>query len=340
MSPTNPQKFLIHSLDSARSKEIGILTNEDYLKAFPPRDLMLGFKDLPERRADVVQLCVGTKRGTALKLSVDSAAENLLVALSEKDTSADEIFSIITVEELVLHQDPRRIWKLLWENGWVPTETPEHKKFMAMLYKSILELNLFGANSALAVVHQIGFKHFVSNRIPEDRRTALLELVITNGEPSLHKNRSESISSSTARGNPFTAKDLLMLMDPEFLTEHVAQHELARVLEELAKLMKWETIVVSPPSPSELPPRDSAAPDEPEITSGPASPDADLEILIAADAAERSSSEPAEASSSPPPTGGDDEGDDERTIVGARPIAGSPSSGGKPPPLPGGKKSR
>lgn len=208
-------KIIAHELT------LGLLTYEKILETFPPEDLMKGFKEEANRRADILGKCVGTKRNTALRLSPENAATNLNAALSEGDTTAQEILVVVGVDDLVRTQPCKRLWKLIREAGCVESDGDEHKRLLEhMICEAIIE-KLAGASpeTELSLVKGIGYKHFVSDNVPLKHRTAILER-------ALH-------------AEPFTAADLLKLMDPEVLTQHIPWQNLVKAIDELASLNQW-----------------------------------------------------------------------------------------------------
>lgn len=325
---TKTQIFLAKALDLAREPEFRFLTNDDLLHEFGPSDLMRGFADNAKKRAEIIERTAGTKEKLALSFSHEFAAETLAQALEVEVTNADEIFSMISAYELVATQDSVRIWRLLYDNGWLIDDSPASKTYMRALYANILEESLLGPTTPLDFFKLLGTEAFVSDRVPANRRQMLLELIMMSGEPLLRPSSSDS-SSLSSKATPYTAKDLLHHMGLDDLVEFNPVHLLVRVLDQLAKEQRW---VKEPTAPKTVPPEAADEPVEAPEQKGPdAEPDAEAEAENESDEA---SDDPDE--SIPPPEliidGVEEESDEDKTGIVQNPLAEGEKA--RPPAVP------
>lgn len=256
MALSKAKLMLAKALDQARMGDEPILNDADVLRTFGPEDLMHGFRDEVEKRAEIIERSTGMKKKLALGMPIELAAQTLSQALAPDVavTDATEIFSVVSAEDLVRTQDPKRVWQLVYGNGWLLTDAPLNKAYMKFLLTEIIEHDLLGPNTPLGVFSAIGPLAFVSDRMPEEDSAALLLQIMIRGEPLLRTATPDSSSLNSDSPRPFTAKHLIESVSIEKLVEHNPLSLLAKVLEDLAKTHGWVEAISSltdRPPPSE-----------------------------------------------------------------------------------------
>ncbi len=280
------QQFLVTLLTQAL--EAGILLPDELLARFPPSAIMQEvFRDRPERRADILGMCVGVKRGTALRTTPETATENLVTALEVEDTSAAEIVAAVGAEDYVRALPATEAYHLVMTKPWTTEVDAERKRITCMqaLLIAIIELDLLAGreqNKTLNTHHQlvkaIGHEHLMGDEIPKDLRGAILKLALALGETPAGEKKPE----------PLTAKILIGHLKPEVLTKYLPLSTLAPALEAVRAKFDWK----APAPPAELSARatdaleSAVAPtdddDQPRTTVRPPPPgkDGDVEVEV------------------------------------------------------------
>lgn len=201
------------------ARTLKLLNHEKILETFPPRDLMLGLVDEEKKRAEIITSCTGTRTMLALSYSVDTGTAQLQQALTTGATTADEIFSVVSIDDLVRTQDPKRIWNLIYGFDWTNSE-PENKRYMAHLLKDAIVEKLCGEPplTEAGIVRAIGPEPFAADGIPLKLRSRMLSIAF------------EKI---------LTASELLEIVPPDAITEYIPLYVSARFLEEIALAQNW-----------------------------------------------------------------------------------------------------
>lgn len=245
-----------------------------------------------ERRADLVQLATGMKRGSALKLTIEKSIEAIELALTEEDTDADELFTEskggIKEDEIIRFFPPDRVFNTWFYSGFITAEGPEDKSLMADLWDFILEHKLLGDMTALQLAQDLGLHHFVSDKCPAEKRNELLKAVLTYGEPMLAPSRADSSSANANRAKPFTAVALFSVVKPSDLVKFIPLTVMAKPLEELAKTKGWIKPMVEVPLPppssgGSVPPENGLPPEALDSVAPPKGDDMP-EIEVSSDA--------------------------------------------------------
>jgi len=210
-----------------------------------------------ERRADLVQKSTGIKRKSALRMSIEESIKAIDLALSEGDTTADEIFDDkedprgVSEGEIIRFFPPDRVYRTWYNSGFVVAASAGDQAVMADLWDFILEHKLLGDMTALQLVQELGLHHFVSDKCPAEKRKELIETVLQYGEPMLSSSRPDG-SSSSANANKSracTAITLLSVVKPADLVKFIRLTDMAKPIEELAKTKGWiKSDSVIPPS--------------------------------------------------------------------------------------------
>ncbi|MFZ5889810.1 MAG: hypothetical protein ACOY0T_01970 [Myxococcota bacterium] len=129
---TGAERFLSQVV--AQSLASGIRTNEDFLRAFPPLDLMRGLDTAPDLRGSILTKAVGFHERIARKKSAESAAEDLRIALEEGVTTAADILSLLSADDRVRYLDRARLFAFAIEDGFFSGAAPSDAASDAMLF--------------------------------------------------------------------------------------------------------------------------------------------------------------------------------------------------------------
>jgi hypothetical protein len=97
-------------------------TPDDFLRHFKPLDIMKGLSADPDMRARLLSEAAGVHAKIAIKKSIESAAEDLQIALDESVTDPAAILELFPPDARVRYLDHRRLWSFLvedefWNNG-------------------------------------------------------------------------------------------------------------------------------------------------------------------------------------------------------------------------------
>ena len=110
------ERFLAHVVEYALSS--GRRTPEDFIRHFPPATIMVGLRDRPSLRADILVTTTGIKFRIAVKKSAESAGEDLQIALDEAETSPATVVSLFAPDDRVRHLSDKALWQFLIEDAF------------------------------------------------------------------------------------------------------------------------------------------------------------------------------------------------------------------------------
>jgi hypothetical protein len=243
------QRFLARALTRMREDDVKLLTNATILDTISPMAIMLAFKDQPNRRADILEGCLGLKRKLAQNLPAEMAGALLEQGLSKgvEETTPDAVCAVVTSDELVKLHEPRLIWGLLRHGEWFKKKSSQSEAFFAHILEEILLENLLEnlkppdpktkTSTAAEMVRLIGCRELLSDKIPIDVRACLLELVIQLGE------QPPPVATPKDRTPPprdvFDARRLFGVLDFPTLAKHLDFAVLDAVPMALALRQKW-----------------------------------------------------------------------------------------------------
>lgn len=199
------QRFLAHAM--CHALDIGRLTAEDFIRHFPPGAIMEGLKDRASLRAKILTTATGVKFKIAIKKSVASSGEDLLIALDEGEVDPATVVSLFHPDDRVRHLDNQAIWKFVIEDEfWESTGTDmavleRAKAHLAFMLDRALEDKLLTHQD---IVEGVTVERFVEV-LP---REALGNIIIG----ALEAGRG---------GAPFTDVELLTQAPSTVLVEHV-----------------------------------------------------------------------------------------------------------------------
>lgn len=112
---TGAERFLSKVL--SYSLEKGFRTPDDFLRQFPPIELMQSLEAAPELRKDILVMAAGTHEKIARRKGAQSAAEDLRFALDEGVTSAADILEVFTSDDQVRYLDQVRLFAFAVEDA-------------------------------------------------------------------------------------------------------------------------------------------------------------------------------------------------------------------------------
>ncbi|MBI5515876.1 MAG: hypothetical protein HY909_18995 [Deltaproteobacteria bacterium] len=309
--PDLSRRFLSACVRHARSpnhpvlSDAAILRHVTLLGLMAGRGAIAGYRDRPERRADVLREVMGFQaRKTAMKFPPHIAGAMLQTALDEGDIEATQILDAVGDD---LADWGTHLWHLLEGTRWYERDTPEHRALLARVLGEVLALRLLdgpgGRDTASTLVEMVGLRSLVSDAIPLELRERIV-----------------MASLSAARGNQrWSEVELLEVLTLEELCRWAPMGSLVKVLHAVARRFGWmeeppaERVSAAPPEPQK-PVVDSGEPYQAVSSSPPPStPLGQVEPEIAVSSA---------PSAMPPPPL-----DSAQGAVAPRQVSGSPRSG-------------
>jgi hypothetical protein len=123
------ERFLAHVIE--HGLEVGLRSPEDFIRHFPPSAIMMGLKNQPALRAQILVLTVGVKQKIAIRKSAESAAEDLQIALDEGETDAESIVAILAPDDRIRYLPAQALWAYAIEpEFWkaTPSKGPEFER--------------------------------------------------------------------------------------------------------------------------------------------------------------------------------------------------------------------
>jgi hypothetical protein len=115
------QRFLSHVIEHGLSA--GRRTPLDFLRHFPPVVLMDSLAKRADIRAEILAAATGIRPAIAERKSIDSAAEDLNIALEVGETDAETIVALLAPDDRVRYLDNRALWDYVAEGDfWRATD--------------------------------------------------------------------------------------------------------------------------------------------------------------------------------------------------------------------------
>jgi hypothetical protein len=199
------QRFLSFVIQHAFSS--GRRSPEDFIRHFTPSVIMEGLKNQPRLRAQILVMATGMKEKIALKKSVPSASEDLQIALSEGETTAEAVLGQFEADDRVRFLEPQRLWAFLIEGEFWNVAANKKDEFerckdhVAFMLDRALSDKLISHRD---VVEGITVGELVM-RLPKGELHKIIEGALENS----HKN------------TPFTESDLLGTVPMATLLKYV-----------------------------------------------------------------------------------------------------------------------
>lgn len=244
--------------------EDGWRSPEDFLRHFPPADLVGSLASTDDLRVRLLVATTGTHEKIALKKSIGSASEDLALALEEGTTTPKALVELYPTDDKVRYLDSGRLWAFVAEDGFYKTREDDagrHPRAAARL--------AFHLRCALE-------EGLLSLRDIADGMT-FDEIAASLPESDVRDVAKHAMQIARA-GSPLTEERLLEVVPLPQLVSHVRlEHTWERVV--LARVAAPAGFVQEAPAPAiaaALPPAESAAeeapaaqPPEPPVQAAP-----------------------------------------------------------------------
>ena len=199
------ERFLAHVVEHAIN--VGRRSADDFVRNFPPEEIMQRLGDRPELRAEILAQTTGLKARIAVKKTWQSAAEDLRIALNEAETDAATIVSAFHPDDRVRFLDHGRLWSFIIEGEfWKRTEGPAGKdKTSAQHLAFMLERALTDALiTHRDIIEGISVAE-IAARLPKAELGKIIDGALAAGH----------------RHTPFTESDLWAALTAAVLVEYV-----------------------------------------------------------------------------------------------------------------------
>lgn len=175
------QRFLAYAIEN--SFVCGRRTAQDFIRHFPPADIMKGLEHQPELRATILVLTTGLKQKIALKKEWQDAGTDLQIALDEGETDAESIVALFAPDDRVRYLDPRKIWSFLvegefWRAGASKAAPDVPRNHLAFMLERALEDKLMTHRD---VVEGITVDE-LANRLPKAELGKLIQCALKNAD--------------------------------------------------------------------------------------------------------------------------------------------------------------
>jgi hypothetical protein len=209
------QRFLAHAIE--HSFVCGRRTAQDFIRHFPPIDIMKGLEHQAELRATILVLTTGLKQKIALKKEWQDAGTDLQIALDEGETDAESIVSLFAPDDRVRYLDPRKIWNFLVEGEFWRASSSKGapdvpRNHVAFMLERALEDKLLSHRD---VVEGITVDE-LANRLPKAELGRLIQCALKNAD----------------KLTVFSETDLLATTPPRTLVQYLPLPHL------------WDTVIV------------------------------------------------------------------------------------------------
>ncbi|MCX4245037.1 hypothetical protein [Paraliomyxa miuraensis] len=165
------------------SLRIGLRRPRDFLRSFPPRSIMRALANDPERRGRLLEATTGVRQRIAIRKSLDSAAEDLQIALDERITDAAAVVSLLTPDDRVRLFDRKQLWGFVVEPGYGSGAAEHGERIPAIREHTsfVIEQALFeGLISPRDIISAISVPTLVE-RLPRAELATLLERMLEDG---------------------------------------------------------------------------------------------------------------------------------------------------------------
>lgn len=226
------QRFLAHAVEHAL--EIGRRSASDFIRHFPPSAIMKGLEHQPGLRAAILVLTTGLKKRIATKKSWESAAEDLQIALDERETDAESIVAVFNPDDRIRYLDNKQIWAMLVEGEFWSTPSSDKETFERA--KAHIAFMLDRALIDHLVTHRDIVEGItvaeLATRLPKSELGMLIESALHNSHD----------------GKPFTEADLLRARPPNVLVNYVPLSHLWNSVI-VPKIAQAHGYVEPPPAP-------------------------------------------------------------------------------------------
>ncbi len=180
----------------------GWATPDDFVAAFPARDLMVALEAAPELRATLLIQAAGVHERIAPKKSTEAATEDLQIALTEGICDANKLLSLFSVDDRVRYLERSRLWQFLVSEAFWTDASGRTKKRLAFTIETAFAEGLVSRTECL--------DGMTAERMAADLPKAFLERVVV-----------EALASGRS-GRAFDADALFALVPTEEWVEHLS----------------------------------------------------------------------------------------------------------------------
>jgi hypothetical protein len=164
--PTRPERFLARVL--AHTLEENWRNADEFLVHFPPRDILRGLAGQDALRTVILIGAARVHAKLARKKLLESATEDLEIALAEGVTDAAQILELFPVDDRVRFLNKQRLWSFVSEEAFWQSTTSDRTRSverMAFLLEAARHEELITLQQ---VVESIGFEE-IAQRLPPAR---------------------------------------------------------------------------------------------------------------------------------------------------------------------------
>jgi len=198
-------RFLAYVLEDGL--QAGLRTQDDFIRHFPPAEIMKGLARRPDLRANILVPTTGVRAKIALKKSAESSGHDLQIALDEGETDAGLIVSLFHPDDRVRYLDQQKLWNYISEPKfwtWKKDDTEQFrraKSHIAFILDRAIEEDLLTYRD---IVDGITVATMVQC-LPLDQLQRVIETALSNS----HNNAT------------FTEQDLLNTVPATKLVDHI-----------------------------------------------------------------------------------------------------------------------
>ena len=210
------ERFLSHVIVNAL--ELGRRTPTDFIRHFPPAEIMKGLELRPHLRAKILEPSTGVRHKIALKKSAMSAGDDLQIAMDEGEATAEQVVSFFHPDDRVRHLDHKKLWAFVMEGEF--WKAPQNSTFEFECAKAHIAFMIDRALEDKLVSHENLVEGVsideLAESLPRERLAAIIKAAINLGRDK----------------KPFTDSDLLDTAASTILVQEIS---LAHI---------WETTIV------------------------------------------------------------------------------------------------
>jgi hypothetical protein len=200
------QRLLAHVIE--HGLERGRRSPEDFIKHFPPSAIMMGLRDQPQLRANVLVIATGVRAKIALKKPAESCGNDLQIALDEGETDAETIVALLDPDDRVRYLEDRALWAYVTDGSFWNADREKDK-----------------TQHAIAAEHVA----FIVERALKDRllthRDVVEGITITKLAELLPRGELEKVLTAAlkqgAANKPYVETNLLAAIPMSLLVQHI-----------------------------------------------------------------------------------------------------------------------
>ena len=147
---TSSDRYIALCLHQALESDA--LGPNDFIDLFPPKVLMEGLEAAPALRARVLVETAGVHAKIAPKKSTAAAAEDLQLALEEGICTAEEVLSLITIENFVRYFELSDLWGMLTKQRFWKNDSDASRDRLLFMLQTALEVELVDVSQLMQAI--------------------------------------------------------------------------------------------------------------------------------------------------------------------------------------------